>query len=107
MVYHVFIYIYSLLIEKDICDRQNMFPCMCLSSGDLFIFLKSFPLFVLSALRYFPFHVVTDRRKLENRRNKKQIGEKLRLNGLVSEMEDSKLADIGTSRDRTWGNCPD
>jgi hypothetical protein len=35
----VFTYIYSLLIEKDICDRQNIpnkFPCVCvcLPSGD-------------------------------------------------------------------------
>ena len=34
---------YSLLIEKDICDRQNVsikFPCVCvcLLSGDLFTF---------------------------------------------------------------------
>ena len=38
----MFTYIYSLLIEKDICDCRNVsikFPCvyMCLSSGDLFI----------------------------------------------------------------------
>ena len=37
-------YIYSLLIEKDICDCRNVLvnlPCVhvCLSSGDLFIFL--------------------------------------------------------------------
>ena len=41
-------YIYFLLIEKDICDCRNVlikFPCvyLCLSSGDLFIFFgKSF-----------------------------------------------------------------
>ena len=43
LLYCVFTYIYSLLIEKDICDRQNIsikLPCVCvcLSSGDLFIF---------------------------------------------------------------------
>jgi len=42
-LYRVFTYIYSLLIEKDIRDRQNIsnkFPGVCvhLSSGDLFIF---------------------------------------------------------------------
>ena len=41
---HVFMYIYSLLIEKDICDRQNVLiklpcVCVCLLSGNLFIFL--------------------------------------------------------------------
>ena len=43
-LYCVFIYIYSLLIEKNICDHQNVsikLPCVfvCLLSGDLFIFL--------------------------------------------------------------------
>ena len=44
----VFAYIYSLLIEKDICDCRNIsvkFLCVyvCLLSGDLFIFFsKSF-----------------------------------------------------------------
>ena len=38
------LYIYSLLFDKDICDCQNIsvkLPCIyvCLSSGDLFIFL--------------------------------------------------------------------
>ena len=42
-LYHVFTYIYFLLIKKDICDWRNVsvnFPCVCvcLSSGDLFIF---------------------------------------------------------------------
>ena len=42
-LYHVFTYIYSLMIEKDIFDRQNVsvkLPCVyvCLSSEDLFIF---------------------------------------------------------------------
>ena len=46
--YHVFTYMYSLLIEKDILDRRNIsnkFPCVCVcfSSRDLFIFGKSFP----------------------------------------------------------------
>ena len=42
--------IYSLLIAKDVCDRQNIlnkFPCVCvcLSSGDLFNFsVRVFPL---------------------------------------------------------------
>jgi len=39
----MYIYIYSLLIENDICDCQNVsvkLTCvyMCLSFGDLFIF---------------------------------------------------------------------
>ena len=44
-------HIYSVLIEKDICDHQdisNKFPCVCVyfSSGDLFIFLvRVFPFF--------------------------------------------------------------
>ena len=51
-LYHVFTYIYSLLIRKDICDHQNVsvkLPCVYvgLSSEDLFIFLvkvsSSFP----------------------------------------------------------------
>ena len=63
--YHVFTYIYSLLIEKGICDRQNI------SSFHVFVwtlirrslhFLVGFPFFslciVLSVLRYFPFHLV-------------------------------------------------
>jgi hypothetical protein len=38
--YHVSIYIYSLLIKKDICDRQKFLcVCVCLSSRDLFNFL--------------------------------------------------------------------
>ena len=59
--------IYSLLIEKDISDRQNI-PVkptcvyVCLSSGTLFILLirvsTFFPIFLLSVLQYFPFHVV-------------------------------------------------
>ena len=41
--YYVFTYIYSLLIKKDICDHQNISiklrcVCVCLSSGNLFIF---------------------------------------------------------------------
>ena len=58
-LYRVFTYIYSLLIEKDICDCWNisiMLACVyvCLSSGDLFIFLvrvsssSSFSNFVLN-----------------------------------------------------------
>ena len=44
-------YIYSFLIKKDICDHQNIsikLPCVCvcLSSGDLFIFqIRVFPFF--------------------------------------------------------------
>ena len=39
-LYPVFTYFYSLLIEKDICDHQNILNmflcvCVCLSSGDL------------------------------------------------------------------------
>ena len=42
-LYHVFTYIYSLLVEKDICDCRHIsiklpFVCVCLSSRDLFIF---------------------------------------------------------------------
>jgi hypothetical protein len=42
-LYHVFTYIYSLLIEKDICDRRNVLVklpcvCVCLLSRDLLIF---------------------------------------------------------------------
>ena len=58
----------TLLSEKDICDPQNIsikLPCVCvcLSSGDLFhffgkSFLFLFFFFVLSILRYFPFHMV-------------------------------------------------
>jgi hypothetical protein len=43
-LYCVFTYIYSLLIERDICDCQNIsVKCPCVyvyvSSGDLFIYL--------------------------------------------------------------------
>ena len=57
-LYRVFTYIYCLLIEKDICDCQNIsnkFPCVCvcLSSGDLFSFLQqfslSFPIFCVKS----------------------------------------------------------
>ena len=49
-LYCVFTCIYSLLIEKDICDCQNIsikLPCvyLCLSSGELFIFSVRFPLY--------------------------------------------------------------
>jgi hypothetical protein len=42
-LYNVFTYIYSLMIEKDICDCQNIsikLLCvyLCLSFGDLFVF---------------------------------------------------------------------
>ena len=66
---HVFTYIYSLLIEKDICDCQNVsikLPCVCvcLLPGDLFIVSlrvsSSFSyFFVLFVLRYFPFHMIS------------------------------------------------
>ena len=45
-------YVYSILIEKDFCEFQNVsvkFPCallvcLCLSSGDLFfLFVNNFP----------------------------------------------------------------
>ena len=59
-LYSVFSYIYSLLIEKDSCDRQNVsvkLPCVyvCLSSGDfLNFFSKSFLfLFLLLCYPYF------------------------------------------------------
>ena len=46
-LYRIFTYIYSLLIEKDICNRRNIsvkLLCVyvCLSSGDHFIFWISF-----------------------------------------------------------------
>ena len=57
---HVFTYIYSLLIEQDICDRQNvsiklLCICVCRSPRDLLIF--SFHIFALSVQWYFPFHM--------------------------------------------------
>jgi hypothetical protein len=61
---HVFLYIYSLLIDKDVSYCQNVsvkLPCvyLCLSPRDLFIFpvrvSSFFPTFVLSILRYFSF----------------------------------------------------
>ena len=53
-IYHVFTLIYSILIKKDIYDRWNIsikLPCvcMCLLSGDLFIF----SLIVSSFFSYF------------------------------------------------------
>ena len=57
----VFIYIFSLLIEKDICDCRNVsvkLPCVyvCLSSGDLFVFSArvslSFPIYVRLKIVY-------------------------------------------------------
>jgi hypothetical protein len=44
MASDVFTYIYSLQIEKHICDHQNisnkfLYVCVYLTSGDLFIFL--------------------------------------------------------------------
>jgi hypothetical protein len=49
--YRVFTYIYPLLIEKDICDRQSVsvkLPCVyvCLSSKYLFILLIRVSLFL-------------------------------------------------------------
>ena len=49
-LHRVFTYICSLLIEKDICDRRNisnkfLCVCVCLFSGDLFIFRRVFPFF--------------------------------------------------------------
>ena len=65
----LFTYIYSLHIEKDICDCRNVsikLPCFYVwpLSGDLFIFfgkrfLFLFLFFVLSVLRYFHFHMVS------------------------------------------------
>jgi hypothetical protein len=63
----VFTNIYSLLIEKDIRDCQNvsikvLCVCVCLSSGDLFIFSVKvstfFSYFLISVLQYFPFYVI-------------------------------------------------
>ena len=64
----MFTYIYSLLIKKGICDRQNvssfhMFVFMCTSIQGSLHFLVNFPfpfLFIeLSVLQYFSFHVVS------------------------------------------------
>ena len=58
-LYHVFTYISSLMIDKDICDRRNVsikLPCVCVcfSSGDLFIFIgKSFLFFPYFCYTYF------------------------------------------------------
>ena len=48
--YHEFKYIYSLLIENNIYDHRKisiklLCVCVCLSSGDLHFFCKSFPCF--------------------------------------------------------------
>jgi hypothetical protein len=48
-LYYVFTCIYFLLIKKDICDRRNISikfqcVCVCLSSGDFFIFRLEFSL---------------------------------------------------------------
>ena len=56
-LYWLFIYIYSLLIEEDIFDRQNIsvkLPCVyvCLSSGYLFIFKIFFLSFFLSVTKF-------------------------------------------------------
>ena len=53
-LYRVFTYIYSLLIKKEICDRQNLsvkLPCVCvcLLFGDLLIF----SVWVFSLFSYF------------------------------------------------------
>ena len=53
---HVFTYIYSLPIKKDICDHWNVsvmlpYVYVCLSSGDVFIFSVSF-LFLFLFLCY-------------------------------------------------------
>ena len=81
-LYHlsrVFTYIYSLLIEKDISDHQNIsvkLLCVyvCLSSGDLFIFfyscciihtlVLSFP-FDLILLQVICYHYQISREKFE------------------------------------------
>ena len=86
-LHSIFTYVYSLLIEKDICDHRNISNkflrvCVCLTSGNLFIFSKSFPFpfpfFVLSVLRYFPFHLVSTKNWLSvinnnSSNNKKKI----------------------------------
>ena len=50
----MFTYIYSLLIEKDLCDCRNILvkTFMCLSSGDLFIFSIRVFLFLFIFLCY-------------------------------------------------------
>ena len=56
----MFTYIYSILIKKDICDRQNVpvkFPCVCvcLLSRDLFFFWQEFPISCVDTFySYFP-----------------------------------------------------
>ena len=72
--YHVFTYIYSLLIEKDICDHQNVLVklpcvCVCLLSRDLLIFsgksfIFLFLFFCVIRTWYFPLHVVSHERKV-------------------------------------------
>jgi len=66
--YHVFTYIYFLLIEKDSCDRWKVsiklpHVCVCLMSRKSFLF--PFLFFVLFVLWYFPFHVVSSVTKFE------------------------------------------
>ena len=64
--HRMFTYIYSLLIEKGICDRWNISSfhvfCVRLSSGDLFIFGKNLPFLflfiVLSIFWYLSFYIV-------------------------------------------------
>jgi len=65
-LYHVFRYIYSLLIEKDICDCWNVSLCLCVPfiQRYLYVFGKSF-LFIFLFLCYpyfgtFPFHVISN-----------------------------------------------
>ena len=62
----MFPYIYSLLVEKNICDHQNVLikllcVCVCLLSGDLFIFsVRDFSFFsYFLCYQYFHFHVDT------------------------------------------------
>ena len=79
-LYCVITQIYFPLIKKGICDRQNIsvrLPCVyvCLSTGDLFIFLvrvSSFFTYVtLSILQYVPFHIeiINQLRKIYNSQN--------------------------------------
>ena len=57
-LYHVFTFIYSPLIEKDICDCQNVLiklprACVCVFPGDILIFSVFIHIFVMTILLVF------------------------------------------------------
>ena len=57
-LYHVFTYIYSLLIEKYICDCQNIsikLPCVCFVLNSLHFFNKEYPLSFPFSCSFFVF----------------------------------------------------